>query len=172
MGSLPRPWGGCSVSDCLHCKKFHPYVKIKHLLVQLVLAAPSHCSSLWRETLFPLCSPPLKDARRYWEVPHSLLFSGEKGPNSFILSSQNKFYSPLMIFAALLWILYSLCLSWIVGLCQCHLWLEIQGQANVIPGLTLLWCVSYQFVRTSAPENRVRMSLVCQVASRKGLNAV
>lgn len=59
MGSLPHPCGGCSVNDCFHYKKFHPYVMIKHFLVQFVLATPSCCSSLRRESLFPLCSLPL-----------------------------------------------------------------------------------------------------------------
>lgn len=86
--------------------------------------------------------------------PPSLLFSSNKRRNSFCLSSQGRFCSPLIIFVALIWTLSSLS--------------ELWGQANVIPVLHCCdaFCTSLLKqapLEKAVPESRFRMSLAaCQ----------
>jgi len=124
---LPHPWWGCS-SDWSHCKKFHSYVEMKPLPVQLAPVAPcllhvAPCEE--RDSTLSVAVLQVLEYSLWWGLPWA--FSREKRPNSFSLSSQDRFSGPSAIFVALLWALSSLSASfWSCGLQN---WAQIPGVA-------------------------------------------
>lgn len=85
------------VIDCTHCKRFVSYMETSSGITGIPCPFSSPCGSLRRESLCPLCSHALKTEILWWSSSLNLLFSREKRSNSFSVSSQGRFSSPLII---------------------------------------------------------------------------
>lgn len=107
---LSHPCESCSSEWSCSLYKIS-YVEMKPLPLQYLSLVFCVCF-LCRKSLYPLCSHPLSTGILWWGSPWA--FSGEKRPDSFSLFSKIRFFSTLIVVAALFRTFLSLSTSFLV----------------------------------------------------------
>lgn len=111
MRAMPCAWAGCSIQWLFPLWKMC-YIKMSpSAMYMCYLFSP--CDSLRTKSVHPLCSCLLGTGIVWWGLFKPSLFQRERRPQSFSLSLNTWFSSPLIIFMALLWTLsYACCFPW------------------------------------------------------------